>query len=251
MAGSKKQPIDQLLTKGLYEKMFPHRDTLYSYASFLKACDKFPLFAQAGNDQENKRELMAFFANVAHETTGGWEGADGGPYYWGLVYKEELACLKKPCPVYNTSGDSPYKPVKNKNYHGRGPLQLSYAYNYGLAGEELGLPLLEHPETVCNNGVTAFSCAIWFWMKAQPPKPSCHNVMLGKWKPGPSDKKNGRFNGFGMTINIINGGLECGRNTLPALAKNRIERIGFFKTFCRLIGVPPGPNCDCSDMKSF
>ena len=39
-----------------------------------------------------KRELAAFFAEIAHETTNGGPGAAGGPYAWGLYYTEELGC---------------------------------------------------------------------------------------------------------------------------------------------------------------
>ena len=86
-------PIKKLLSKKQFETLFPHHDTLYSYESFVAATQKFPAFATEGNDLQNKRELMAFFANVAHETTDGWPEAEGGPYVWGLVYKEEQDCL--------------------------------------------------------------------------------------------------------------------------------------------------------------
>ena len=243
-------PISQLISKKQFDKLFPHRDTLYSYKSFIEATKKFPAFATDGNELQNKQELMAFFANIAHETTDGWPEAEGGPYVWGLVYKEEQDCLKKPCPVYNTGGTSPYKPVSGKNYYGRGPLQLSYAYNYGLAGDELQLPLLEQPELVSTNGTVAFEAALWFWMKAQKPKPSCHEVMCGKWVPTQKDIEMKRKPGFGMSINIINGGLEC--NTKEKIvSNNRKERIGFYKSFCRKMGVVPDDNCDCVIMGNY
>jgi len=242
--------VQKLISKQQFEQLFPRRDTLYSYEGFIEATKAFPAFATEGNELQNKRELMAFFANIAHETTDGWPEAPGGPYIYGLVYKEEQACIKKPCPVYNTGGSSAYKPVVGKNYHGRGPLQLSYAYNYGLAGDDLHLPLLEHPELVCSNATVAFSAALWFWMKPQKPKPSCHEVMCGKWKPSKQDILLKRTQGFGMTINIINGGLEC-NTTKKEVSDNRNERIGFYKAFCKKMKVAVEADCDCKVMASY
>ena len=243
-------PIEKLISKKQFNMLFPHRDTLYHYESFIEATKRFPTFATEGTELQNKQELMAFFANVAHETTDGWPEAEGGPYVWGLVYKEEQACLNKPCPVYNTGGTSLYKPVSGKNYYGRGPLQLSYAYNYGLAGDDLQLPLLEHPELVSTNGTVAFEAALWFWMKAQKPKPSCHEVICGKWIPTQKDIALKRMPGFGMTINIINGGLECNTKE-KEVSENRKERIGFYKSFCKKMGVLPGDGCDCVVMGNY
>ncbi len=65
-----------------------------------------------------------------------------------------------------------------KPYYGRGPIQLSYPYNYGQAGADLGLPLLAHPELVSQDGSEiAFRTAIWFWMRADDGEPSL--VTLG------------------------------------------------------------------------
>jgi len=37
-----------------------------------------------------------------------------------------------------------------------------------------------------------------------------HDVVSGYWKPSDDDLKNGIEEGFGVTISIINGGVECG-----------------------------------------
>ena len=242
--------LSSLLDKGLYEKMFPHHHALYSYESLIKAAASFPLFAADGDPSARKRELAAFFAHIAHETTDGGPGSEGGPYVWGLYYTEELACLDGHCTQYNTGGASPYQPVAGKMYYGRGPMQLTYAYNYGLAGDELKLPLLTRPELVSADGVIAFRTALWFWMKAQQPKPSCHDVICGKWQPTTEDLRLHRTPGFGMTINIINGGVEC-NNPAPAARSSREERIGFYKWFAALLLVPVEKDCDCTSMKTY
>ena len=242
--------LSSLLSKGLYEKMFPHHHPLYTYEAFIKAAAGFPLFAADGDPSVRKRELAAFFAHIAHETGNGGPGAKGGPYAWGLYYTEEQACLDGHCTQYNTGGTSPYRPVAGKSYYGRGPLQLTYAYNYGLAGKELGLPLLERPELVSSDGVIAFRTALWFWMSAQKPKPSCHDVLCGKWQPAAEDLRLGRRPGFGMTINIINGGIEC-NNTAPSVREQREERIGFYKWFAALLQVTVEKDCDCAGMGTY
>jgi basic endochitinase B len=57
-------------------------------------------------------------------------------------------------------------------------------------------------EQVSANPVVSFKTAIWFWMTAQSPKPSCHDVMTGQWTPTDADKADGRLPGYGVTINI-------------------------------------------------
>ena len=236
-----------LLSKKRFEKLFPHHHAIYSYENFIAASGDFPLFANEGSPSTRKKELAAFFASIAHETTGGWEGADGGAYLWGLFYTEEQACKDGHCTQYNTAGSSAYQPVEGKSYYGRGPIQLTYAYNYGMAGADLGLPLLEHPELVATDGVIAFKTAIWFWMREQKPKPSCHNVICGNWQPGEEDKKQNRVAGFGMIINIINGGIECNSSD-PVIIKKREERIGFYRLFAGILHVPVEKNIDCDGM---
>ncbi len=242
--------VSSLLPKQQYEQFFPHHNPLYSYEAFIQATASFPLFAGEGSPETRKRELAAFFAHAAHETTNGGPGAEGGEYAWGLYYTEEQGCAGGHCPVYNTGGTSPYRPVAGKSYYGRGPLQLSYAYNYGLAGAELGLPLLEKPELASHDGVIAFRTALWFWMRSQQPKPSCHDVICGKWIPDANDRKLGRLPGFGMTINIINGGVECNSKD-PAIKKNREDRIGFYRRFAALLGSSVEASCDCAGMGTY
>jgi len=129
-------------------------------------------------------------------------------------------------------------------------MQLSFAYNYGLAGEELNLPLLQQPELVSADGAIAFETALWFWMREQKPKPSCHNVMCGKWQPTENDIQQNRKPGFGMIINIINGGIEC-NTTDAAIEAKRKERIGFYKWFAGIMKVPVEDDCDCDGMAVY
>jgi hypothetical protein len=65
--------------------MLPKYKETYKYDNFIKACKYFPDF---GAGTYGKREVAAFLAHVAHETTGTGYGKLNG----GLCYMNELAC---------------------------------------------------------------------------------------------------------------------------------------------------------------
>jgi hypothetical protein len=247
---AEKDGLSSLLSKAQYEHFFPHHHPLYSYEAFVKAAGSYPLFAGEGDPVVRRRELSAFFAEIAHETGNGGPGSEGGSYTWGLYYTEEQGCQDGHCKQYNTGGNSPYHPAPGKSYYGRGPIQLTYAYNYGLAGTELGLPLLAHPELVSQDGVIAFQTALWFWMKGQTPIPSCHAVITGKWQPDARDIQLGRRPGFGMTINIVNGGVECNTQS-PGARRDREDRIGYYRWFAGILRTPVEKDCDCAHMAPY
>jgi chitinase len=84
-------------------------------------------------------------------------------------------------------------------------------------------------------------------MTTQAPKPSAHDVMVGNWTPSPQDEALGRLPGFGMTTNIINGGLECNMPTHDKVE----DRIGFFTRYVDLLGTDVGANLHCDMMASY
>ncbi len=109
------------------------------------------------------------------------------------------------------------------------------------------MDLLANPDLVKLDGAIAFQTALWFWMTPQPPKPSAHAVIAGGWTPSAEDANVGRVPGFGMTINIINGGLECGQ---PTNDKVR-DRVGFYERFTQMLGVSMGENLYCDRMAAY
>ncbi|MEG4422340.1 chitinase [Microcoleus sp. LAD1_D5] len=226
-----------------YEAMFPNRNALYAYDSLVTATQKYPLFCHEGSDEQRKQEAAAFLTNIAHETTGGWDAAPGGRFAWGLHFIEEQNPTSQYCDASNTT----YPCASGRSYHGRGPIQLSWNYNYGQVGQALGADLLNNPDLVKTDGVIAFQTALWFWMTPQAPKPSCHAVMTGGWTPSPDDASKGRAPGFGMTINIINGGLEC---SIPTNDKVN-DRVGFYKRFTEMLGVSMGDSIFCENMAHY
>ncbi len=214
-------------------------------------------FVNEGNEAVRKRELAAFLANIAQETTGGWDTAPGGRYAWGLHYREEQGFEGTDRLGYRDEGNINYPPAPGKSYHGRGPIQLSYNYNYGQVSEFLygnKNNLLSSPELVVQDGALAFQTAIWFWMTPQYPKPSAHDVMVGNWIPSVYDQERNRKPGFGMTVNIINGGLECGTGTENVKVTHR---IGHYKKFAGILNVSTDINnddcseCGCARMQPY
>lgn len=195
-------------------------------------------FINTGSLEDSKKELAAFLANISHETTGGWDTAPGGRFSWGLHFLEESTPI-----TYRQEENKDYPPAPGQSYNGRGPIQLSWNYNYGPVSEFLYGDkniLLKNPGNVAKDAVLAFQTAIWFWMTPQAPKPSCHEVMVGKWKPTQKDINAGRKPGFGMTINIINGGLECNK---PDSDKTK-DRRGFYQRYLTVLNASD-PNCEC------
>ncbi|HRI63012.1 MAG TPA: chitinase [Polyangium sp.] len=231
----------------LYDEMFPNRNALYSYDALVAAADAYPVFGNEGTTDDRKREIAAFLANISHETTGGWPTAPGGAQAWGLYFTQEVGCETGACTQYCDGSNVQYPCAPGKTYHGRGPIQLSWNYNYGFAGEAMGLPLLTNPDLVTSDGAVAFKTGIWFWITPQMPKPSCHDVMAGKWTPTGADTAAGRLPGFGMTVNIINGGLECSKPT-PTQVEDRVK---FYQRYAQLLGVDPGPNLYCDQMQHY
>ena len=218
----------------------------------------FNEFLNVGTLNTRKRELCAFLANVSHETTGGWATAPRGRFSWGLYFKSESGI------VDTTTGyrqaDPYYPPRPNRGYFGRGPIQISYNFNYGLCSSMLFGDvaikdsatnlLLNNPGWVIWNGTNAWMTAIWFWMTPQYPKPSSHQAMI----PG---ELRDTTNGFGMgaTVNIINGGVECGGTTT---LEQVVDRLGFYQRYCdyfkvsyELYGGYNINNCTCNGLRQY
>lgn len=173
--------------------------------------------------------------------------APDGPYAWGLCFIEEIGCENNGCPQYCDPNNVQYPCAPGKTYHGRGAIQLSWNYNYGQAGDALGVDILSDPDLVKNDSKLAIQTAMWFWMTEQLPKPSAHDVMVGNWSPSPQDEALGRVPGFGMTTNIINGGLEC---NMPGNTKVE-DRVGFFARYVDLLGTEVGENVYCDMMTPY
>jgi len=110
-----------------------------------------------------------------------------------------------------------WPPNPNEQYYGRGPMQLSWNYNYGQFSNVFApssynskMYLLDYPDLIHEDGSLAMMAGIWFYMNPQDPKPSMHDVMTFFFEPTAADIAGNYGTNFGTTTNIINGGQECG-----------------------------------------
>ncbi|XP_043714766.1 chitinase 6-like [Telopea speciosissima] len=178
----------------------------YTRDAFLTALDSYPSFGTTGTSLENYQEIAAFFAHVSHET---------GVF----CYIEEIGGASQ---NYCDPSSTQYPCVAGQGYYGRGPLQISWNYNYGAAGNSIGFDGLNNPGIVATDVVTSFKTALWFWMN------NCHSIMISG-------------QGFGATIRAINGAIECNGGNTAAMQ----DRVTYYETYCTQFGVSPGNYLTC------
>lgn len=203
-------------------------------------------FMGRGNETNNKRELAAFLAQISKETTGGWEYPIGGGSFgdygkWGLYFVHELNYNKNSSAGAYSTPHADFPPNPTKGYYGRGPIQLSWNYNYGQLSKFLYNDkniLINNPERLEEDGVLAFKSAIWFWMMPQWPIPSCHQIMHELWEALPGEYTQNKMyqKGFAHTTNIINGAIECRQNSSSA---NVVLRSELYKYYLKIVGFTP------------
>jgi hypothetical protein len=206
----------------------------------------FKDFVNRVSTVNNKRELAAFLANISKETTGGWQtpvgGGSAGDYaLWGLYFVHEVGYSSTTSAGTYSQSHAEYPPNASKGYYGRGPIQLSWNYNYGQFSKFIFNDknvLLNNPDTLQKDGVLAFKSAIWFWMMPQCPKPSCHQVMHDLWLPVTGEYSANKMfkKGFAHTNNIINGGLECRSTSTAAFTTKVVLRSDLYKFYLSIAG---------------
>ncbi|MFD8809139.1 glycoside hydrolase family 19 protein [Streptomyces sp. NPDC059597] len=203
-----------IVSEAQFNQMFPSRNSFYTYQGLVAALNAFPGFANTGSDTVKKQEAAAFLANVNHETG-------------GLVYVVEQNTANYP--TYCDWSQSYGCPAGQSAYYGRGPIQLSWNFNYKAAGDALGIDLLHNPNLVQTDAAVAWKTGLWYWnTQSGPGSMTPHNAMVNQA-------------GFGQTIRSINGSLECdGRN--PAQVQSRVDA---YQRFTSILGVSPGGNLYC------
>lgn len=224
------QGVGNILTSSLFTSFFPNANSFYTYDSFIQAANAYPSFGTTGSSDQQLQEVAAFCAHVTQETSG----------------LEDISEIN-PSSNYCDSTNTQYPCAPGQSYYGRGPLQISWNYNYGAASVPVGYDILSNPNQVANDPTLAFKTALWFWTTAaSATEPSCHDVMVGNWTPSSTDVADGREPGFGETINIINGGIECGQTNTAAS-----NRINYYENFCSQLNVSPGSNLDCQSATPY
>ncbi|GAB3976891.1 glycoside hydrolase family 19 protein [Plantactinospora veratri] len=202
------------VSEAQFNQMFPGRNSFYTYSGLVAALSAYPAFTRTGNATVQRQEAAAFLANVHHETG-------------GLVHIVEQNTANYP--HYCDAGQPYGCPAGQAAYYGRGPIQLSWNFNYNAAGNALGLPLLTNPWLVQNDAAVAWKTAIWYWMTQNGPgRMTAHNAMV-------------TGAGFGETIRSINGSIECNGGN-PGQVQSRVSR---YQQFVGILGVPAGANLSC------
>ncbi|MFE0701863.1 glycoside hydrolase family 19 protein [Streptomyces sp. NPDC058872] len=212
--GTDPNPSGFVVSEAQFNQMFPNRNPFYTYAGLTAALGAYPGFATTGSDTVKKQEAAAFLANVSHETG-------------GLVHIVEQNTANYP---HYCDTSQPYGcPAGQAAYYGRGPIQLSWNFNYKAAGDALGIDLLHNPWRVEQDPAVAMQTGLWYWNTQNGPGTmTAHNAMV-----------NGA--GFGETIRSINGSLECNGGN-PAQVQSRVTT---YQRFTQVLGVPAGSNLYC------
>ncbi|WP_150253439.1 glycoside hydrolase family 19 protein [Nocardiopsis deserti] len=212
--GEEPGPSGFVVTEAQFNQMFPNRNPFYTYSGLTAALSSYPAFANTGSTEVRRREAAAFLANVSHETG-------------GLVHIRETNEANYP---HYCDWNQPFGcPAGQAAYYGRGPIQLSWNYNYKAAGDALGIDLLNNPYLVEQNASVAWRTGLWYW-----------NTQTG---PGTITPHNAIVNGhgFGETIRSINGAHECNGGN-PAQVQSRINK---FTQFTQILGTTTGSNLGC------
>ncbi|HDC4649236.1 TPA: chitinase [Enterobacter kobei] len=260
--------VEGIVKASDWEYLFPLRAQAYTFSNFLKAVGKFPALCKTYNDGRDsdaicRKELATMFAHFAQETGGHESWRPEAEWRQALVHVREMGWSEGQKGGYNGECNpdvwqgQTWPCGKDKDgdflsYFGRGAKQLSYNYNYGPFSEAMYgdvRTLLDKPELVADTWLNLAS-AIFFFAYPQPPKPSMLQVIDGTWQPNDHDKANGLVPGFGVTTQIINGGVECGGPTEIAQSENRIK---YYKEFANYLKVPVPANevLGCANMKQF
>jgi predicted chitinase len=206
--------VSFVVTEEQFELLFPERNPFYTYQGLVEATAKYPEFTTTGGQEIALREAAAFLANTSHESL-----------QFKHVVEINTAFYDHYC-----DPSQPYGcPAGKAAYYGRGPIQLSWNFNYKAAGDALGFDLLNHPELVETDPMVAWATALWYWnTQVGPGNFTCHDAIVGD-------------HGFAETIRSINGPLECeGGN--PRQMNNRVR---LFTEYCGVLGTTTGDNLTC------
>ncbi|MBQ1081620.1 glycoside hydrolase family 19 protein [Nocardiopsis sp. B62] len=212
--GEQPGPSDFVVSEAQFNQMFPNRNSFYTYAGLTAALSSYPGFTNTGSVEVQRREAAAFLANVSHETG-------------GLVHIKETN--EANYPHYCDWGQPFGCPAGQSAYYGKGPIQLSWNYNYKAAGDALGIDLLNNPYLVEQDAAIAWRTGLWFW-NTQPGAGtmSGHTAIVGG-------------HGFGESIRSINGSIECNGGN-PGQVQSRINT---FTHFTQILGTTTGSNLSC------
>jgi predicted chitinase len=199
-----------VVSQAQFNQMFPNRNSFYTYSGLVAALSSYPGFATTGGATVEAQEAAAFLANVDHETG-------------GLVYINEIDQSGDYC-----ASESYGCPAGTYAYYGRGPIQISWNFNYEAAGQALGVDLLDNPNLVSTNAAISWETGLWYWDTGTGGgSMTSHQAMVSGA-------------GFGDTIRAIND-IECNGGDTAEMQ----DRVNDYEAFTAILGVPAGGNLTC------
>jgi hypothetical protein len=194
-----------IVSQAQFNQMFPHANSFYTYLGLVAACSSYPTFCTSGNATQIAQEACAALANFAHETG-------------GLVYINEIqqsaycSGTSTPCGVC----------ASGQEYYGRGPIQISWNYNYCACGEAIGQNLWANPNLVSTNSQISWQTGLWYWMTQNGGSSMTpHAAILS--------------GSFGATIRAINS-IECNGGD-PSEVQ---DRLNYYLEFLQILNVSAG-----------
>jgi chitinase len=214
--------IGTIVNASQFDAIWPPstRATTYTYVDFVTAGDTYyPALCGTGDTNVKKRECAAYFANKSQETGSG-------------RYDRELYCQPggggygtSACDYCDSSTCGAC--ASGQQYWGRHSIQLSWAQNYCLGSNAIGLGNQLHadPNQIFSNRVTGWRLANWYWMTQKGPNVSNG---YGAWPSQTAHDAitlvdpSGNY-GLAGTIRAINGGIECGSRV-----QQQINRVTFY-----------------------
>ncbi|MCP3697572.1 MAG: carbohydrate-binding protein, partial [Aliivibrio sp.] len=228
----------------------------YTYTRFLRAIGKFPAFCGDYTDGRDadaicKKSIVTAFAHFSQETGGhiAIDNVSDNPlaleeWQQALVHVREMGWSEGQEGYTTGCGQNDWQNKRwpcaaGEGYFGRGAKQLSYHFNYGAFSEVMfdgdATVLLNNPGLVADSWLNLAS-AVWFFLTPQAPKPAMLHVIDRTWTPSQRETDAGIGYGFGTTINVINGGIECGEQN-----KNKgqpVNRIRYWEGLAQHYQIP-------------
>ncbi|MFG6441938.1 chitinase [Roseateles sp. LKC17W] len=199
-----------LPSRAQFDALFPERIAFYSYEGFTEAVRQTPGFADWGSPVQRRQEMAAFLGQIAHESDQLRAQREYKRANWDKYCRDDarLSC------------------APGQQYYGRGPIQLSWNYQYKAAGDFLGIDLWSDPDRVARDSTVAWRTALWYWMTQPGESPQASHAAI----------RSGA--GFGATTRAINGPLECDKPDSPDARRKNARRADFYKHASDLFGVP-------------
>eukprot|EP00985_Skeletonema_marinoi_P011424 scaffold5438_cov124-Skeletonema_marinoi.AAC.3 len=210
--------VCKIVNSSIFYSLVPSETLSYSHEEFCAAVEAWnannattKIFA-AEIEMKQRHELAAFFGHVltasraVSQCQKNITDVNGKVYckpdaYLGGNYTDPYCSISEDqdgctCGPVPESSLFPGYIESDKLFHGRGPLHLSWSYNYLQIAEVLGVDLCSRPDLVALEEANGWASAFWTWtsITSSTGKTAAISVAEG---------------GYGGTLHSINSELDC------------------------------------------